>query len=163
MADLIAWLDDTQERKPFSRVAPTDAIVEAFDSLLNRLGTEDFVIPDRILELYDQGQQGMEGRGRTNRRWRFENNLAKFLVPKMLNKIKHAVQTRHKINYRYGYELRNIENGEYTLWYTNINSPWIDRLSKTKEWLQEQEWLRLQGGTNRQTQHEIGFSKTYVG
>ena len=34
MADLIAWLD-AQERKPFSRVAPTDAIVEAFDPLLN--------------------------------------------------------------------------------------------------------------------------------
>ena len=48
MADLIAWLD-AQERKPFSRVAPTDAI-EAFDPLLNRLGAEDFALPDRILE-----------------------------------------------------------------------------------------------------------------
>ena len=49
MADLIAWLD-TQERKPFFRVAPTDAVVEAFDPFLNRLGAEDFAIPDRILE-----------------------------------------------------------------------------------------------------------------
>ena len=46
MADLIAWLD-AQERKPFSTVGPTDASVEAFDPLLNRLGAEDFAIPDQ--------------------------------------------------------------------------------------------------------------------
>ena len=147
MADLIAWLD-AQERKPFSRVAPTDEIVEAFDPLLNRLGAEDFALPERILEIYDRGQQEMEGRGagiRRTRKWRFANNLAKSLVPQMINKIKQAVQTRHKINYRYGYELRNVENGEYTVYYINTNSPWMDRLSKTKEWLEEQEELRLQG------------------
>ena len=129
----------TQER------TPTDAIVEAFDPLLNRLGAEDFAIPDRILELYDRGQHGMIGRGRRTRRWLLKNNLAKSLVPQMMNKIKHAVQTRHKINYRSGYELRNVENGEYVFWYTNLNSPWMDKLSKTKKWLQEQEELRLQG------------------
>ena len=97
------------------------------------LGPEDFAIPDRILG------------GRRTRRWRFENNLPNFLVPQMLNKMKHAVQTRHKINYRSGYKLRNIENGEHTFWYTSLNSPWMDKLSKTKKWLQEQEELRLQG------------------
>ena len=85
----------------------------------------------------------MEGRGRRTRRWRFADNLAKALVPQMMNKIEPAVQTRHKIIYRFGYELRNIENGENDLWYTNIYSPWMDKLSKTKEWLQEQEELRL--------------------
>ena len=90
----------------------------------------------------------MEGRGagiRRTRKWRFANNLAKSLVPQMMNKIKQAVQTRHKINYRNGYELRNVENGEYTAYYTNTNSAWMDRLSKTKAWLQEQEELSLQG------------------
>ena len=108
MADLIAWLD-AQEQKPFSRVALIDAIVEAFDPLLNRLGAEDFAIPDRILEIYDQGQQGMGGRGagiRRTRKWRFEKDLAKSLVPQMMNKIKQAVQTRHKITYSYGYVKR---------------------------------------------------------
>ena len=83
---------DTQER------TPTDEIVEAFDPLLNQPDPEDFAIPDRILELYIQGQQGMEGKGRRTRRWRLANNLTKSLVPQMMNKIKHAVQTRHKIN-----------------------------------------------------------------
>ena len=62
MADLIAWLD-AEEQTPFSRVASPDAIVEIFDPLINRLGVEDFALPDRILEIYDRGQQGMEGRG----------------------------------------------------------------------------------------------------
>ena len=63
----------------------------------------------------------------------------------MMNKIKQAVQTRHKINYRNAFELRNVENGETMVYYTNTNSPWLDRLSKTKEWLTKQEELRLQG------------------
>ena len=145
MADLIAWLD-AQERKPFSRVAPTDEIVEAFDPLLRRRGDEDFAITARILEIYDRSEQGMEGRGagiRRTRKWRFAQDLAKPLVSQMMNKIKQVVQTRHKITYSYGYELRNVENGEYTVYYTDTNSPWMDRLSKTKEWLTKQEALRL--------------------
>ena len=31
------------------------------------------------------------------------------------------------------------------VYYTNTNSPWMDRLSKTKKWLKTQEKLRLQG------------------
>ena len=76
----------------------------------------------------------MEGGGagmRRTRKWHFANNLAKSLVPQMINKIKQAVQTRHKINYRNAFELRNIENGEHMVYYTNTNSPWLDRLSKT--------------------------------
>ena len=46
------------------------------------------------------------------------------------------------------------------LWFT-IQIPtaqsWFDTLSKTKEWLQKQEELCLQGEKNRQTQHEMGF------
>ena len=63
----------------------------------------------------------------------------------MINKIKYAIQTRHKITYSYGYELRNVENGETMTCYTNTNSPWFPKLSKTKEWLTTQEELRLQG------------------
>ena len=77
----------------------------------------------------------MEGRGRRTRRWHFENNLAKALVPQMMNKSKHAVQTRHKINYRSGYELRNIQNGDHTIWYTNLNSPWMDKNKNRKSFV----------------------------
>ena len=63
----------------------------------------------------------------------------------MLHKIRSNVRRRHKLNYRYAYELRNIETGEYTVWYQNTNSHWFIRLSETQAWLQEQEDLRLQG------------------
>ena len=56
MADLIAWLD-AQERKPFSRVAPMDETVEAFDPLHRGFVAEDFAIPTRILEIYGRGEQ----------------------------------------------------------------------------------------------------------
>ena len=84
---------DAQERRPFSRIDSIDEILEAFDPLRRRRGAEDFAIPARILEIYDRGQQGMEGRGggmpRT-RNWRFAHDLERLLVPQMLNKIKHT-------------------------------------------------------------------------
>ena len=142
------WLD-VQERKSFSRIDSIDEILETFDPLRRRRGATDFAIPARILEIYDRGQKGMQGRGagrRRTRKWRFEHdNLTKLLVPQMLNKIKQAVQTRHKITYSSAYELRNIETGETMVYYTNTNNPWKERLSKTKEWLTTQEELRLQG------------------
>ena len=64
----------------------------------------------------------------------------------MINKITQAVHTRHKIDYRSACVLLNVENGESMVYYTNINSPWMERLSKTKGWLEKQEELRLQGG-----------------
>ena len=63
----------------------------------------------------------------------------------MMNKIKYSVQARHKITLRYVYWLRNLETDEYMVYYTNSNSPWFAKLSQTKEWLKEQEEVRLQG------------------
>ena len=148
MADLIAWLD-AQERKPFSRVASIDETVEAFDPLKRaRWYGEGFGVPARIEEIYDRGQIGQQGRGagfHRTRKWRFAHDLAKSLVPQMMNKIKYNVQTRHKINYRTAYQLRNSQTGETMTYYTNTNSPWFPKLSKTKEWLKTKEELRLQG------------------
>ena len=63
----------------------------------------------------------------------------------MLHKIQQFVLTRHKVNLRFAYRLRNIETNEYVVYYKNTNSPWFSKLSQTKLWLQEQEELRLQG------------------
>ena len=163
MADLNAWID-VQLRKPFAQVAPTDETVKAFDPLYTGRG-EGFDIPARILEIYDRGQRGIEGRGTGIRRtvtWRFTNSLPKRLVEQMMNKIKRAVHRRHKLNYRYAYELRNIETGELMVYYTNINSPWMVRLSKTKKWLEDQEELRLQGAQIDRPNTKWVFSKISV-
>ena len=61
----------------------------------------------------------------------------------MLNKIKYSVRTRHKINLRYAYLLRNIETGETVVYYTNTSSQWFVKLPKAKEWLKEQEEKQL--------------------
>ena len=47
-----------------------DETVAAFDPLHIRRGGDAFAIPTRILEIYDRGQQGMEGRGAGIRRTR---------------------------------------------------------------------------------------------
>ena len=136
--DLNAWIDAQLRKplKPISRVDSIDEILEAFDPLRRRLGAADFAIPARIVELYDRGGQGMEGRGRRIRRtrkWRFTQDLSKPLVPQMMNKIKRAVHTRHKINYSYAYVLLNVEEGESIAYYKNFNSRWMERLLNTTE------------------------------
>ena len=135
--ELIAWLD-TQEQKLFLRVAPRNETVEAFDPLHRERGVDDFAIPARIIELYDadeRGEQGRLGRRRRTIRWRFHRGLTKPLVPQMLHKIKHSVQTRHKVNLRFAYKLRNIEDNKYTVYYKNTNSHWFSKLSqRTSIW-----------------------------
>ena len=139
--DLIAWLD-AQEQKPFLRVAPIDETVEVFDPLYNE--PEVAPAPRKrefdelpLVDLYDVGEIGEEGRGRRRRRTR---------VSRIIHKIRHNVRRRHKLNYRFAYELRNIETNEYTVWYKNLNSrQWFSKLSETQAWLQEMEDLRLQG------------------
>ena len=157
--DLIAWLD-AQEQQPFLRVAPRNETVEAFHPLHREpevapaqrdRGFGEFTLPERIVALYDVGERGEQGREWGRRRtikWRFDKGLTKPLVSQMLNRIRYSVRTRHKVNFRYAYKLRNTETNEYLIYYKNINSHWshwFSKLSETKEWLQEKEELRLQG------------------
>ena len=146
--DLIAWLD-AQEQKPFLRVALLEETVEDFDPLYNEpeVAPAPRPLPQRIVALYEAEEleeQGRCARIRRTIRWRFDKILTHTLVSRMLHKIRSNVRSRH-LNYRYGYELRNTETGEYTVWYKNVNSPWFPKLSETQAWLQEQENLRLQG------------------
>ena len=152
--DLIAWLD-AQEQKPFLRVAPRNETVDACDPLhwkpevapaQRERGFDEFTLPERIVDLYNVGERGKQSREWRKRRtikWRFDKRLTKPLVSQMLYRIKYFVRTRHKVNFRFAYELRNIETNEYTVWYKNISSPWFSKLSQTKTWLQEQEELRF--------------------
>ena len=147
--DLIASLD-AQEQKPFLRAAPIDETVEVFDPLYNEpeVAPPLGLLPQRIVDLYEAEEQGVQGRGariRRTKRWRFDKILTHTLVSRMMHKIRTNVRSRHKLNYRFGYELLNTETGEYTVLYKNKNSPWFSRLSETQAWLQEQENLCLQG------------------
>ena len=132
------------------RAAPVDETVGAFDPLYNEpeVAPPLGLLPQRIVDLYEAEEQGEQGRGARiwrTKRWRFDKILTHTLVSRMMHKIRTNVRSRHKLNYRFGYELLNTETGEYTVLYKNKNSPWFSRLSETQAWLQEQENLRLQG------------------
>ena len=63
--DLNSWINAQLQkpRKPFQRDEAIDEILEAFDPLSRGLGAADFAILARIIELYDQGAQGMKEEG----------------------------------------------------------------------------------------------------
>ena len=73
-------------------------------------GFDEFTLPEQIVDLFDVGERGEQGRGwgrRKTIKWRFGSQ--------MLNRIRYSVRTRHKINFRYANRLRNIETNEYTV------------------------------------------------
>ena len=125
--ELITWLN-AKKQTPFSRVSPRNETVQVFDPLHQRHRNGNFQIPERIVEIYDVGALGEEGRpGRRQRTltWRVTRGLSKPLVAQMLNKLKHSVRTRHKVNQRFAYNLRKIENNENVAYFKNFNSPWF--------------------------------------
>ena len=132
------------------RVAPIDETVEAFDPLYNEPEVapaprerefDELTLSERIVDLYDVDEIGEQSRGRRRRRrtikWRFDKGLTRPLVFRMIRKIRYNVRRRHKLNYRFAYELLNIETNEYTVWYKNFNSRhWFSKLSETQAWLE---------------------------
>ena len=123
--DLIAWLD-AQEQKPFLRVGNISETVAAFDPLYNEpeafpppreRGFNDFILSERIVDLYNIGERGEQGRGVGRRRrtikWRFDKGLKRSLTSQMLNRIRYSVRTRHKLNFRLAVRLLNIETNAY--------------------------------------------------
>ena len=129
-------------------------------------GFDEFTLPERIVDLYNVGERGEQGRGWRRRRtikWCYDRVLTKPLVSQMIHRIRYSVRTRHKINFRYAYQLRNIETNEYMIHYTNTSSPWFSKLSQTKAWLQEQEELRFQSeGINRPNTKWVFESTVFV-
>ena len=96
----------------------------------------------------DFEQWGYEGKGRNRaliKRWFLTRNLEKSLAPEMLVKVRQSVRTRHKLRVRWGFLLRNIEDDRETFYYTNTPaSPWLNKLSETRDWLERWEETRLQ-------------------
>ena len=58
-------------------------------------------------------------------------------------KIREKVHTSFYARHIFSYQLRNIEDGSLMVMYTNIGSPWFERLSKAEKWLSEREKVRL--------------------
>ena len=143
--ELLSWLEE-QEQKPGVFVPPNNPVVEEVDPLLARA---------RIVEEdwgeWERWEQEGKGRNRVVLKQRFfTRGLENSIVPRMLDKIRQSVRTRHKLKLRWGILLRNVEDNRPLFWYTNNpGSPWFSKLSETKDWLEALEESRLQGNVQR--------------
>ena len=139
----LSWLGK-QEQKPPVLVPPNNPVVEEFDPLLARVVEED---------LGEWERWGQQGKGRNReilKQWFFRRDLENSIASRMLDKIRQSVRTRHKLRLRWGILLRNTEDNRSEFWYTNVPaSPWMDKLSESKAWLEALEESRLQGNVQR--------------
>ena len=62
----------------------------------------------------------------------------------MIRGIKERVRNSFVIKHSYAYQLRNIETEETMAYFQNKRSPWFERISEARQWLEEQEENRLQ-------------------
>ena len=96
------------------------------------------------------GIRGQRKEPRSDKAVVFTRNLEKSLASQMLTKIRQSVRTRHKLRVRWGILLRNIENDQEEFYYTNTPaSPWLNKLSESRDWLEVLEESRLQGQVKR--------------
>ena len=79
-----------QESKHSLIVSPVNRTVKKFDPLYTRRKKDAFPNLDRIIELFDRGTPGEQGRPSKKQRtltWKFTTGVAKPLAPQMTNKL----------------------------------------------------------------------------
>ena len=132
---LNAWLDE-QERIIRARALPVDEIVEEFDPLYNPRG--------QLHQIYERVQHAVE-QGRRTFLFRFNLNLESSIAEQIQSKIVEHVKTRFKLKLSSTVELRNIADGKKTSYYQTIgDSPWLETLTASENWVKQQEELRLE-------------------
>ena len=62
----------------------------------------------------------------------------------MIRGIEETVRNSFVIKHSYAYQLRNIETEETMAYFQNKRSPWFERISEARKWLEEQKENRLQ-------------------
>ena len=75
---------------------------------------------------------GEEIAGRRFIRWRMTENVNRNNSPILMNLLRRNVQTSLYLRHVYSYQLRNIENNDVILQYTNQGSPWFNTMSQAK-------------------------------
>ena len=140
---LNAWLDE-QERIIRARALPVDEIVEEFDPLYNPRG--------QLHQIYERVQHTVE-QGRRTILFRFNLNLESSIAEQIQSKIVEHVKTRFKLKLSSTVELRNIVDGKKISYYQTIgDSPWLETLTASENWVKQQEELRLEHQRRPNTQ-----------
>ena len=139
---LNAWLDE-QERIIRTRGLP-DEIVEEFDPLYNPRG--------QLHQIYERGEHVVE-QGRRTILFRFNLNLESSIADQIQSKIVERVKSRFMLNISTQVELRNLVDGKKISFYqTNGSSPWLETLTASRNWVKQQEELRLENQRRPNTQ-----------
>ena len=145
-------LDKPLLPKPFQPTAPprkrrrrnTQEILRKFDPISRENIRNVTNYQNGILDLYNNTEyEGEEVRGRRFIHWRFIRGLERDLTSDFMVKIREKVHTSFYARHIFSYQLRNIEDDSSMVMYTNIGSPWFERLSEAEKWLSEREKVRL--------------------
>ena len=149
------WLDE-QERIIRARGLPNE-IVEEFDPLYNPLNPR---VDGKFHQIYDRGEHVVE-QGRRTILFRFNLNLENSIAQQIQNKIVEHVKARFKLKISTAVELRNIADGKKISFYQTIgNSPWLETLTASRDWVKQQEELRLENQRRPNTQW--AYEKTLI-
>ena len=139
------WLDE-QERIIRARALPVDEIVEEFDPLYNPR------VDGQLHQVFDRGEHAVE-QGRRTILFRFNLNLENSIADQIQGKIVEHVKTRFKLKLSSTVELRNIADGKKISYYQTIgDSPWLETLTTSENWVKQQEELRLENQHRPNTQ-----------
>ena len=131
---LNAWLDE-QERIIRARGLP-DEIVEEFDPLYNPR--------EQLHQVYERGEHAVK-QGRRTILFRFNLNLESSIANQIQSKIVERVKSRFMLQISTQVELRNMVDGKKLSFYQTIgSSPWLETLTASRNWVKQQEELRLE-------------------
>lgn len=82
-------------------------------------------------------------------RWRLVENLARNNTARFMELFRDRARTAFYLCHVFAYWLRNIDNGDLILQYTNRGSPWFHTLADAEKWFnaKEEERVGMEGGT----------------
>ena len=142
---LNAWLD-AQERVVREQAVPNE-LVEEFDPLYNPHHPRE-----QLHQVYERGEHAVE-QGRRTILFRFGLNLENSIADQIQQKIVERVKSRSMLKVSSQVELRNMVDGKKLSYYQNLgSSPWLGTLTASRNWVKQQEELRLENQRRPNTQ-----------
>ena len=142
---LNAWFDE-QERIIREGVLP-DELVEEFDPLYNPQHPRE-----QLHQVYERGENAVE-QGRRTILFRFNLNLENSIAYQIQSKIVEHVKSRFMFQISTQVELRNMVDRKKLSYYQTIgSSPWLETLTASRNWVKQQEELRLENQRRPNTQ-----------
>ena len=136
---LVAWLDE-QERIVRERALP-DELVAEFDPLYNPQ-PQPQPQPQQLHQVYERGEHAVE-QGRRTILFRFNLNLESSIADQIQSKIVERVKSRFML----------MVDGKKLSYYQTIgDSPWLETLTASHNWVKQQEELRLENQRRPNTQ-----------